>query len=41
MVEGDGRSGYLEGAPYDRLIATCGVAGIYPEWLDQLTSSPS
>lgn len=36
VVIGDGREGYPEGAPYDRLIATCGVAGIYPQWLAQL-----
>ncbi|WP_436776104.1 ATP-grasp peptide maturase system methyltransferase [Yinghuangia sp. YIM S09857] len=36
VVVGDGREGYAPGAPYDRLIATCGVAGIYPAWLDQM-----
>lgn len=36
VVVGDGRKGYSAGAPYDRLIATCGVAGIYPEWLEQM-----
>jgi protein-L-isoaspartate(D-aspartate) O-methyltransferase len=36
VVHGDGYLGCPDGAPYDRLIATCGIAGISPQWLDQL-----
>ncbi|MBV9162245.1 MAG: hypothetical protein JO281_11980 [Pseudonocardiales bacterium] len=36
VIHGDGYPGYPGGAPYDRLIATCGIAGIPPQWLDQL-----
>lgn len=36
VIHGDGCPGYPDGAPYDRLIATCGIAGIPPQWLDQL-----
>ncbi|MBV9143202.1 MAG: class I SAM-dependent methyltransferase [Pseudonocardiales bacterium] len=34
---GDGYLGAPSGAPYDRIIITCGVAGLSPPWLDQLT----
>lgn len=34
---GDGYLGEPSGAPYDRIIVTCGVAGLSPQWLDQLT----
>lgn len=36
VIEGDGRAGYPEGGPYDRLLATFGVARIYPAWLEQV-----
>lgn len=36
VEHGDGYLGELSGAPYDRIIVTCGVAGISPHWLDQL-----
>lgn len=36
VIHGDGYLGYPNGAPYDRLIVTCGIAGIPPRWLDQL-----
>lgn len=36
VIHGDGHSGHPDGGPYDRLIATCGIAGIPPQWLDQL-----
>lgn len=33
---GDGYLGEPAGVPYDRIIVTCGVAGLSPHWLDQL-----
>jgi protein-L-isoaspartate(D-aspartate) O-methyltransferase len=36
VVHGDGYLGELSGAPFDRVIVTCGVAGLSPHWLDQL-----
>lgn len=36
VVAGDGRDGYPAGAPYDRLIATCGFSAIPPAWLEQV-----
>jgi protein-L-isoaspartate(D-aspartate) O-methyltransferase len=35
VVCGDGFQGWREGAPYDRVIATCGVRSIPAAWLEQ------
>jgi protein-L-isoaspartate O-methyltransferase len=35
-VVGDGVHGYADGAPYDRLVATCAVPAIPPGWLHQV-----
>ncbi len=35
VVAADGAAGYPPGAPYDRVIATVGVADLAPAWLDQ------
>ncbi|MGH3911839.1 MAG: protein-L-isoaspartate O-methyltransferase family protein [Pseudonocardiaceae bacterium] len=37
VVRGDGYLGEPAYAPYDRIIVTCGTAGLSPHWLDQLT----
>jgi protein-L-isoaspartate(D-aspartate) O-methyltransferase len=37
VVFGDGWAGAPAGAPYDRVVATVGCAGISPAWLEQLT----
>lgn len=36
VIHDDGYPGHPDGAPYDRLIVTCGIAGIPPQWLAQL-----
>ncbi|MFE9405475.1 methyltransferase domain-containing protein [Streptomyces sp. NPDC006530] len=35
VVTGDGLRGYAEGAPYDRVIATCGLRSIPYAWVEQ------
>lgn len=36
VIEGDGYLGCADDEPYDRIVVTCGIAGIPPGWLDQL-----
>jgi len=36
VVHGDGYGGWPAGAPYDRIIVTCGCVGLSPRWLAQL-----
>jgi protein-L-isoaspartate(D-aspartate) O-methyltransferase len=36
VVHGDGYDGWPAAAPYDRIIVTCGCAGLSPRWLGQL-----
>jgi hypothetical protein len=36
VVHGDGYHGWPAGAPYDRIIVTCGCVGLSPRWLPQL-----
>ncbi|MGW4528408.1 protein-L-isoaspartate O-methyltransferase family protein [Amycolatopsis sp. NPDC004378] len=36
VVHGDGYLGDPDGGTWDRIIVTCGIAGVPPRWLDQL-----
>jgi protein-L-isoaspartate(D-aspartate) O-methyltransferase len=36
VVAADGYTGLPEGAPYDRILATCAITHIPPEWIRQL-----
>ncbi|WP_395293795.1 protein-L-isoaspartate O-methyltransferase [Kitasatospora hibisci] len=36
VVAGDGYLGWADGAPYDRVIVTCGIAGAAETWFEQL-----
>lgn len=36
LIAADGYSGLSEGAPYDRILATCAITHIPPEWIRQL-----
>jgi protein-L-isoaspartate(D-aspartate) O-methyltransferase len=36
VVHGDGYHGWPAGAPYERIIVTCGCVGLSPRWLAQL-----
>ena len=38
VIHGDGYLGHPVDEPYDRIIVTCGIAGIPPGWLDQLAA---
>lgn len=37
VVHADGYAGHRQAGPADRIIVTCGIAGIPPAWVDQLT----
>jgi protein-L-isoaspartate(D-aspartate) O-methyltransferase len=39
VVRGDGRFGFPESAPYDRIILTAGVGQVAPAWIDQLAEA--
>ncbi|MFE5560025.1 protein-L-isoaspartate O-methyltransferase [Streptomyces sp. NPDC056544] len=36
VVAGDGYLGWSDGAPYDRIIVTCGIRGVAQTWFEQL-----
>jgi protein-L-isoaspartate(D-aspartate) O-methyltransferase len=36
LVTADGYTGFADGAPYDRILATCAITHIPPEWIRQL-----
>lgn len=36
VVRGDGRRGFREAAPYDRIVVTAGVREVAPAWIEQL-----
>jgi protein-L-isoaspartate(D-aspartate) O-methyltransferase len=36
VVHGDGYDGWPAAGPYDRIVVTCGCAGLSPRWLAQL-----
>lgn len=36
VIAGDGWEGFLEGAPYDRIVVTVGVWDLSPRWVEQL-----
>lgn len=37
VAVGDGYAGLVEAAPFDRIIATCAITHVPPEWIRQLT----
>lgn len=38
LIIGDGAEGAVQAAPFDRIIATCALTRIPPQWLSQLSS---
>jgi protein-L-isoaspartate(D-aspartate) O-methyltransferase len=40
VVAGDGWAGVVDGAPYDRIVATVGVSDVAPAWIAQLAAPP-